>query len=214
MIRYAMYGAAGCGRSVMPFVRRQLSGSDSEFVFVDDDRSRQGMIFDGVGCISFEELVSVDLESTRVCVAVAQPEIRKDLVARCLEVGLDFFDAVHAGHDRYDGVDVGPGAILCANTLLTTNIRIGAHFHCNLFSYVEHDCRIGDFVTFGPRVSCNGNTEIGDGAYIGSGSVLKQGREGHPLVVGEGAVVGMGSVVISDVEPGTTVAGNPARLIR
>ena len=70
---------------------------------------------------------------------------------------------------------------------------------------------VGDFVTFAPRVCCNGNVVIEDGAYIGTGALLKQGSPDKPDVIGKGAVVGMGSVVTNDVPPGVTVVGNPAR---
>jgi acetyltransferase-like isoleucine patch superfamily enzyme len=50
---------------------------------------------------------------------------------------------------------------------------------------------------------------IGDGAYVGTGAVLKQG-----VSIGAGATVGMGSVVIQDVPAGATVVGNPARIMR
>jgi len=96
---------------------------------------------------------------------------------------------------------------------LTSNIRIGRHFHCNLYSYVEHDCHIGDFVTFAPGVKCNGNVVIEDYAYIGAGAILRQGSPDSPLRIGRGAVVGMGAVVTRDVASGTTVVGNPARPI-
>jgi acetyltransferase-like isoleucine patch superfamily enzyme len=54
---------------------------------------------------------------------------------------------------------------------------------------------------------------VGDGAYIGTGAVLRQGTPDKPLVIGEGAVVGMGAVVTKDVAPRATVVGNPARLL-
>jgi len=103
------------------------------------------------------------------------------------------------------------GAVLSPFVTLTSNIRIGRHFHANLYSYVAHDCIIGDFVTFAPRVMCNGNVHIEDHAYIGTGAIIKQGRPGQPLVIGRGAVVGMGAVVTRDVPAGATVVGNPAR---
>jgi acetyltransferase-like isoleucine patch superfamily enzyme len=101
--------------------------------------------------------------------------------------------------------------VLSPFVTLTSNIRIGRHFHANLYSYVEHDCVIGDFVTFAPGVQCNGNIVIEDHAYIGAGAVIKQGKPGQPLIIGRGAVVGMGAVVTKSVAAGATVVGNPAR---
>ncbi len=106
---------------------------------------------------------------------------------------------------------IDSGAILAPFVTITSNVRIGKNFHANIYSYVAHDCVIGDFVTFAPAVRCNGNVVIEDHAYIGTGAILKQGRPDKPLVIGRGAVVGMGAVVTKDVPPGVTVVGNPAR---
>jgi hypothetical protein len=76
---------------------------------------------------------------------------------------------------------------------------------------VAHDCIIGDYVTFAPSVKCNGNVIIEDGAYIGTGAVIKQGTRENPIVIGQNAIVGMGAVVTKSVEAGTVVVGNPAK---
>lgn len=52
-------------------------------------------------------------------------------------------------------------------------------------------------------------TLVKEGASIGSGSVIMCG-----ITIGSNAIVGAGSVVTRNVEPGTIVAGNPARYIR
>jgi len=52
-------------------------------------------------------------------------------------------------------------------------------------------------------------TLVKRGASIGSGATILGG-----LVIGEGAVVGAGSVVTKDVPPHSTVAGNPAKVLR
>jgi sugar O-acyltransferase (sialic acid O-acetyltransferase NeuD family) len=105
---------------------------------------------------------------------------------------------------------IGEGAILCAYTTITSNATIGKFFHANIYSYVAHDCVIGDFVTFAPDVHCNGGVIVEDYAYIGTGAILRQGTQEKPLVIGRGAVVGMGAVVTKSVAPFTTVVGNPA----
>jgi acetyltransferase-like isoleucine patch superfamily enzyme len=52
-------------------------------------------------------------------------------------------------------------------------------------------------------------TVVRRGASIGSGSTLLGG-----ITVGEHAIVGAGSVVTKDVPANTTVAGNPARVLK
>ncbi|HDN9014528.1 TPA: hypothetical protein P2I01_001361 [Aeromonas salmonicida] len=97
--------------------------------------------------------------------------------------------------------------------MATTDIVIGRFFHCNIYSYIEHDCIIGDFVTFSPRVSCNGRVHISDDVFVGAGAIIRNGSLHRPLSIGQGAVIGMGAVVTKDVPPDCTVVGNPARVI-
>lgn len=53
------------------------------------------------------------------------------------------------------------------------------------------------------------STVVKKGASIGSGATLLGG-----VTVGENAIVGAGSVVTKDVPSNTTVAGNPAKILR
>ena len=114
----------------------------------------------------------------------------------------------------FDENKLGDGAILCPFTTITSNAKIGRFFHANLYSYVAHDCIIGDFVTFAPSVHCNGRVVIEDYAYIGTGAIIKEGTDVKPTVIGKGSVVGMGAVVTKSVLPYTTVVGNPAAELR
>ena len=133
------------------------------------------------------------------------------MVTRLLDAGLTPFSIIAPNSVNFDHNIIGEGAILCPFSTVSVNTRIGRFFHCNVYSYVAHDCVVGDFVTFGPNVLCNGQVVVEDRAYIGAGAVLRQGKHERPMVIGRGAVVGMGAVVTSSVAPFTTVVGNPAR---
>ncbi len=161
--------------------------------------------------LTYAQWLAEPAAARHISLAIANSAVRAKLAERCADDAVAFFEVRAANTVQLDDVQIGRGAILCPFVTLTSNIRIGQHFHANLYSYVEHDCVIGDFVTFAPGVKCNGNVVIEDHAYIGAGAVLKQGKPGAPLVIGRGAVVGMGAVVTKNVAPGTTVVGNPAR---
>lgn len=206
-----IYGASGFGREVIPLVKTQLASqySNLRLVFVDDGDCESEL--NGYPVVEYSEFLELEADIKFVVFTIANSQIREVLEAKCLADNLEILSIVADNAVVLDAVELGEGAILCHFTQLTSNIKIGKHFHANIFSYVAHDCIIGDYVTFAPSVRCNGNVHIGDHAYIGTGAVIKQGTPEKPLIVGKGAVVGMGAVVTKDVAPGSTVIGNPAR---
>jgi len=211
---YAVYGASGCGRGVMPVLRLQLAQQGvaaDRMVFVDDAPGPATV--NGHRLFTYAQFLAEPARQRHAVLAIANSAVREKLALRCTQDGVLPWAVLAPNAVRMDEVELGEGAILCPFVTLTSNIRIGRHFHANLYSYVEHDCVVGDFVTFAPGVKCNGNVVIEDHAYIGAGAVIKQGLPGNPLVIGRGAVVGMGAVVTKSVPPGVTVVGNPARML-
>ena len=211
---FAVYGVSGCGRGVMPIARLQLRQqriSDDRLVFVDDNPDAS--VVNGQRVMTYAQFLAEPARTRYAVLAIANSTVRERLALRCAEDGVAAWSVAAANVEILDDVQIGVGAILCPFVTVTSNIQIGKHFHANLYSYVEHDCVIGDYVTFAPAVKCNGNIVIEDHAYVGAGAIIKQGRPGQPLVIGKGAVVGMGAVVTKDVPAGATVVGNPARFL-
>lgn len=214
MKQVAVFGASGCGRGVIPLLRAQWArrGEPHALCFVDDMPSAP--MVNGHPVLRYAEWLARPGDAHLICIAIANSAVREKLALRCASDGVQFVQARADNVVQMDDIQIGDGAVLSPFVTLASNIRIGRHFHANLYSYVEHDCIIGDYVTFAPGVKCNGNVLIEDHAYIGAGAVIKQGQPGRPLVIGRGAVVGMGAVVTNSVPPGVTVVGNPARPLK
>lgn len=211
---YAIYGSSGCGRSLMPVAREHLKrlGIQSDIYFIDDRLTEQTII-NGHIALSYSAFKALPSNNKYVLIAIANSKIREKLAQQLEHDQIQLWSIQANNTLLMDEVDIAEGAALSPFVTLTSNIKIGKCFHANLYSYVEHDCIIGDYVTFAPGVKCNGNIHIEDHVYIGTGAVIKQGTPEKPLVIGKGAIVGMGAVVTKSVAAGTTVVGNPARIL-
>jgi bifunctional UDP-N-acetylglucosamine pyrophosphorylase/glucosamine-1-phosphate N-acetyltransferase len=125
------------------------------------------------------------------------------------------------------GCRVGPFAHLRDGTVMGDRAEVGAFVEVNrstlddgaLARHLAYlgDAHVGAGANIGAGVvtanfdgRAKSPTEIGRGAFIGSGAVIVA-----PVSIGEGGVVGAGAVVTRgrDVEPGQTVVGVPARPI-
>ncbi|MDQ3202745.1 MAG: acetyltransferase [Pseudomonadota bacterium] len=213
---YAIVGAGGFGREVLPLVREQIgmfSQGEFRIVFVDDGCKETEV--NGVEVMTSEGYKAIDADEKFFSIAIGSSKVREKIATDMILAGAKPFSVSSIGNSFVlDGNTIGEGSILCPFTIVTSNAKIGKHFQANIYAYVAHDCVIGDFVTFAPGVKCNGNVTIEDHAYIGTGAIIKQGTPERPIVIGEGAVVGMGAVVTKSVAPGTVVVGNPAKPLR
>lgn len=210
---YGVYGASGFGREVIPLAREWLLKqgiSVDRLVFIDDGVEAVGLV-NGYRVLSYADFLNENASEYYINIAIANSNIREKIENRLRADGVLDWSIQAENCVIMDDVQIGSGSILSPFVTLTSNIRIGKYFHANIYSYVAHDCVIGDYVTFAPSVRCNGNIVIEDHAYIGTGAVIKQGTPERPLVIGRGAVVGMGAVVTKSVPAGVTVVGNPAR---
>jgi len=202
-----IYGASGFGKELLPLVREQYR--DAQLCFVDD--GSQDNELNNYRIYTYTQYLALPNADKAVVLAIADSKIREVLEAKCAKDKVLILSLKASNSIVLDNVEIGEGSVLCHFTQLTSNIKIGKQFQANIYSYIAHDCVIGDYVTFAPRVSCNGNIHIHDHAYIGTGAVIKQGTPDKPLIIGKGAIVGMGAVVTKDVPEGTVVIGNPAR---
>jgi sugar O-acyltransferase (sialic acid O-acetyltransferase NeuD family) len=208
-MRYVIFGTGGFAREIVTLVRAAADNAvldeankhTPHVCFAADQPELDRLM--GLPVISANAITPDDI----VVIAIGDGAVRREIEQRIPgRFGSVKADTAMIGPDT----SIGDGAVMCDFSMITASAKIGRQFQCNIYSYVAHDCVIGDYVTFAPRVCCNGNVHIGDGAYIGTGAVIKQGTAAKPLRIGAGAIVGMGAVVTKDVPPGAIVVGNPA----
>ncbi len=211
---YGIYGATGCGRSLMPVAIEQLRRdglyTQSQIVFIDDALEENKQV-NGYTAMNYTQFKATEAKDKKVLIAIANSTIREKIADKLAADNITVWSVLADSTVIMDAVKIKEGAALSPFVTIGANVTIGKCFHANLYSYVEHDCVIGDYVTFAPRVNCNGNIHIHDHAYIGTGAVIKQGMPDKPLIIGKGAIVGMGAVVTKDVPAGAIVIGSPAK---
>ena len=76
-------------------------------------------------------------------------------------------------------------------------------------SVIGANCTLRHGVTLGWQRENEGCPVLEDGVEVGVGAILL-----GPIRVGKGAMIGAASLVRHDVEAGSVVGGNPARVIR
>jgi len=149
-----------------------------------------------------------DSDKFEVVVAIADSNFRERIV-NSLPKNTKYFTHIHPSAQIHgEDVSIGEGSIVCAGSIITTNVKIGKHAHINLITTIGHDCIIGDYFTTAPGVQISGNETIGNRVYFGTRSCIKQ-----KLSVCDNVIIGMNAGVVKNItEPGTYV-GTPAQKI-
>jgi sugar O-acyltransferase (sialic acid O-acetyltransferase NeuD family) len=209
---YGVVGAGGFGREVMPLAVEMLAVSQTrnfELVFVIEGLTAETTV-NGHRIISKESFVAHRTGERYFSIAIADAMIRMRIAAELLGHGCKPFQISAPNSVVLANNKIGEGAILCPFATIGSNVKIGCFFHANVYSYLAHDCLIGDYVTFAPKVACGGGVSVEDFAFLGAGAIVRQGSPERPITIGKGAVVGMGAVVTKSVAPYTVVVGIPA----
>ena len=84
MKRFAVFGASGFGREVLPLLRQQLQqseGSPWDLVFVDDNPPAPEL--NGHAVMTYAQWLAEPASSRHISLAIANSAVREKLAARC-----------------------------------------------------------------------------------------------------------------------------------
>jgi sugar O-acyltransferase (sialic acid O-acetyltransferase NeuD family) len=196
MRKRALVGAGGFAREIKAHMK------DSHMVcFVDDSYWSEND--DNILPLSKFDPYEYD-----VLVAIGDSKQRSEMVSK-LPPETSYFSFVHeTALILSDDVSIGEGSIVCAGSVITTNVNIGRHAHINLNTTIGHDCNIGDYFTTAPGVNLSGNCVIGSQVYLGTNCSVRQ-----RVHITDKVTVGLNSGVVTNlIKPGTYV-GLPAKMM-
>lgn len=106
-----------------------------------------------------------------------------------------------------DNVEIGYNCCIVNGTVENTILSAGVKLD-NLV-HIAHDCNIGENSTITAGVSFCGYVNVGAEVRMAPNSTVLQ-----RLSIGENSLIGLGAVVLKDVEPGSTIIGNPGRNLK
>ena len=213
-MRLAIVGAGGFAREVRWLVDDiNAESATLEFVgYVVSDPSQPGPYDDTDMTVGgLERIDDPDLAIEALALGIGSPGARfnigQDLSARHPEITWPSLIHPSVMMDA-SSASIGIGALICAGTVLTVNVRLGDFAMINLGCTVGHEARFGSGSVVNPLVAISGGVEIGDRVLVGTGASVLQYVE-----IGDDATVGAGAVVTKTVASGSTVVGVPARAL-
>ncbi len=189
---------------------RDCLGDNWECIgFVDDTPTKQGNVIDGLTV--FDRNAFDRWPETQVLAVPGSPASygHRQAIIESLSLAIErYATVVHPRATISAGAGIGSNTLVMAGVVLTSNAMVGNHCCILPNTVVHHDSQIGEWSLIGSQVTVAGNVTIGRNCYIGSASSIMNG-----LTIGERSLIGFGSNVIRNVEPGSCVVGNPARVI-
>lgn len=208
----AIFGAGGFGREVLTLIN-DINKVEKLWNIVGffDDRYKKGDIINGITVLGTTQDLNTWNKEISVVVAIGNPIVRKKIINKINNQHVDYPTIIHPtvliGDPNY--VTIGKGCIICANNIITTNIKIGDFVILNLACTTGHDTIIGNYAAFMPTCNISGEVKINDCVYCGTGvKIINQ------IEIGENSVIGAGAVVTSSQPDNCTIVGVPAKVIK
>ncbi len=197
-------GAGGHGRVVADTAA--MAGWD-KIAFLDDNATASSATcWPVIGPI--ESLVVNACMFDAAIVAIADCACREALMQQLDQAGVGLATVIAPSAVVSPRASIAPGCMILAGAVVQIGAKIGAGCIVNTSSTVDHDCELGPCVHVAPGAHVAGAVTIGARSWIGLGATVNEN-----LTLGEACTVGASAAVVTDVAPGATVMGVPARAV-
>ena len=209
MKELVIIGAGGMGRTIYDMAREN-AGFNKEFTikgFIDDNLDALEGFKNYPPVIG--TIASYEVLPNEVFVCSIGGESRRRCMESIISRGGEFITLIHPTSRIGTNVVIGKGCYVGAYTIIAADAFVDDYNFIQSHTIIGHDVQIGKWNRVDSNVFVVGGVEIGEGCMIHTRAMLN-----HNVHIGDGAHVGACSFVINNVEPGSTVFGNPARRLK
>ena len=208
MKKIILVGAGGFGRELLWWIK-DINKVEKKWEiagFIDDNPNA----LDGYEC-DYKIIGSIKdwqpKEDEEFALAFGSPSLKRKIVEIMKNKGAKFATIIHPTAMLSEFAKVGEGLIMFPYSKISCNTTIG-DFVTLLATPIGHDTLVGDYTVISGGCNIVRNVRIGKDVFLAAGVCIAQ-----DIQIGDGAYLGLGSVVLKDVPDGSTVFGNPARIV-
>jgi sugar O-acyltransferase (sialic acid O-acetyltransferase NeuD family) len=204
-------GAGGFGREVAQLIDEINSEKKTWNLlgFIDETVEKHKTVINNTPVLgSFDWFESSPSRLWTVC-ALGNPRDKYNLVNKASAYNINFATLIHPDAKTNKYCEIGFGCIICCNSFISVNTRIGNHVSINPGCGIGHDTVINDYSSLYWNVTLSGNVCIHGGCEIGSKASVIPKR-----TIGKWSVIGAGAVVTKDLPDYCTAVGIPANPIK
>jgi sugar O-acyltransferase (sialic acid O-acetyltransferase NeuD family) len=207
-----IFGAGSFGREAAQLVE-EINMDKKQWNllgFIDETPEKQGKTFNDHAVLGNIDWLKKNIGSNlRIVCAVGNPKDKYCIIRKLSGFDLQYANLIHPCVCSNRTVELGTGNIICWNTFLSVNTRIGSHVAISPGCGIGHDTVIDDYSSLYWNVTLSGNVRISQGCELGSKSVVIPKK-----VIGKWSVIGAGAVVTADIPENCLAVGVPAKPLK
>ena len=211
MEKLVIVGGGGFAREILTLVKRinEITSTYDVVGFVDN--RPKGTLIDGFPVIGTDTEINQANMRLSMALAVGEPQMKKKIRSKYTSPLISFPTLIHPSViiGNAETVKMGEGCIICAGSILTTNVKLGSFVTLNLMCTVGHDTTIGDYSSFMPSCNVSGEVEVEGEVYCGTGAKII-----NQVSIGHNSIIGAGAVVSRSIPSNCTAVGIPAKPIK
>jgi sugar O-acyltransferase (sialic acid O-acetyltransferase NeuD family) len=197
-------GASGHGKVVADIALKMNKWKIINFL--DDNESIKSSM--GLDVIGTSEDVIKHLNEYEIFVGIGSNTTRQRIHEMLETAGACIPILIHPNAIIGNEVEIGNGTAVMAGAIVNCCTKIGKSCIVNTGSTIDHDNYIEDYVHISPGAHLAGSVKVGQGSWLGIGSVVS-----NNISIASECKVGAGAVVVKEITESGTYFGVPARRV-